>query len=85
MEAIKATVKDYIIEEFLPGVKASELGDSTPLITGAILDSLATLKLVAFLEEQFNIEVQAHEASVDHLNTLTDIADLVRSKMAQRG
>jgi acyl carrier protein len=80
-DSIKSTVKDYILTEFLPGTSPSELGDQTPLIQGAILDSLATVQLVAFLEEQFGIEVQAHEASIDHLNTLDDIAALVQQKM----
>ncbi|MGI8842661.1 MAG: acyl carrier protein [Gemmatimonadaceae bacterium] len=80
-DSIKSTVKDYILTEFLPGTSPSELADHTPLIQGAILDSLATVQLVAFLEERFGIEVQAHEASVDHLNTLDDIAALVQQKM----
>lgn len=80
-EAVKATVKDFILREFLPGARESELTDATPLVTGAILDSLATVQLVAFLEERYGIEVQAHEASVDHLNTLDDIASLVMSKL----
>lgn len=80
MDQLNATVKEYILSEFLEGTNPGELTDNTPLITGAILDSLATLKLVAFLEERFGIEIQAHEASVDHLNTISDIASLVRSK-----
>jgi acyl carrier protein len=80
MDDIRSTVKDFILREFLPGEDPANLTGSTPLITGAILDSLATLILVAFLEERFGIEIEAHEASVDHLNTIDDIADLVRSK-----
>jgi acyl carrier protein len=38
------------------------------------------LKLVAFMEERFDIEVAAHEASVDYLNTVADITTLVESK-----
>jgi len=81
MENIKAIVKEYILDEFLPGENPEELTDSTPLITGGILDSIATLKLVAFLEERFRIKTEAHEASVDYLNTLSDIAGFVRSKL----
>ncbi|MDQ3697743.1 MAG: acyl carrier protein [Gemmatimonadota bacterium] len=80
-DAIKATVKEYILKEFLPGARPSELTDETPLIQGAILDSLATVQLVAFLEERFAIEIQAHETSIDHLNTISDIAALVQSKL----
>lgn len=75
------SVKTYILKEFLPGENPDELTDTTPLITGGVLDSLATLKLVAFIEESYNIELQAHEVDVEHLNTISDIANLVRSKL----
>jgi acyl carrier protein len=81
MDDIKEQVKAYILDEFLPGEDPSELTDDTPLITGGILDSLATIKLVLFLEERFNIKIQAHETMVDYLNTLPDIAQLVKSKL----
>jgi acyl carrier protein len=77
---VTTKVKDFILREFLPGEDPDELQEDTPLITGGILDSIATLKLVAFLEEQFGISIAAHEADVDHLNTLNDIAALVASK-----
>ena len=48
MEQINADVKGFILKEFLPGESPEQLTDSTPLITGGILDSIATLKLVAF-------------------------------------
>jgi acyl carrier protein len=80
MDAIKSTVKSFILKEFLPGENPDELTDTTPLITGGIFDSLATLKLVAFIEERYGITVKPHEADVEHLNTLSDIAKLIASK-----
>ncbi|MCG3119044.1 MAG: hypothetical protein ALAOOOJD_01372 [bacterium] len=81
-EATKATVKDYILREFLPGENPAALTDSTPLISGGILDSLSTLKLVTFLEEKFGVQIEAHEADVEHLDTITNIAALVHAKKA---
>ena len=80
MQEVKEIVKDYILQEFLPGENPAALTDSTPLITGGILDSLATLKLVVFLEERFRIQIQAHETMPDYLDTVADIAQLVSSK-----
>jgi acyl carrier protein len=77
---IHDTVKSFILDEFLPDESPDALEDSTPLITTGILDSIATLQLVTFLEEKFDIQIQAHETSVDHLNTLSDIVRLVASK-----
>jgi len=80
MQEVKEIVRGYILNEFLPGENPAALTDSTPLITGGILDSLATLKLVVFLEERFQIKIQAHETMADYLNTVSDIAQLVDSK-----
>ena len=80
-KSIESAVKGFILKEFLPGENPDELTDSTPLITGGILDSLATLKLVAFVEERYGITLKAHEADAENLNTLTDVANLIRSKL----
>jgi len=79
-EDIQKTVKEYILKEFLPGEDPEELTETTPLITGGILDSIATLKLVAFIEEHHAVTLAAHEADVEHLDTIADIAKLILSK-----
>ena len=81
MEETINTIKEFILSEFLPGEDPGALTNTTPLITGGILDSLATLRLVTFLSERFNVEVEPHEMGVDYLDTLPDIAKLVHSKL----
>jgi acyl carrier protein len=80
MEDIAKVVQGYILREFLPGEDPGELSERTPLITGGILDSISTLKLVVFLEDHFGINVEAHEAGVEHLDSVGQIAELVASK-----
>lgn len=77
---VKQIVKDYIMQEFLPGENPDELLDSTEMMSLGILDSLAILKLVRFLEEKFNVTIEAHELDKEHMNTLTSISTLVASK-----
>jgi acyl carrier protein len=79
---IRSAVKAYILKEFLRGEDPDELQDDTPLITGGILDSLATLKLVTFLEDRYAVTFQAYEADVEHMNTISDISGLVSSKLS---
>ena len=79
-QAIHDRVKSFILEQFLPGEDPDELTDDTPLMTTGILDSLATLKLVTFLESEFDIAVEAHEADSENLNTLELITALVARK-----
>ena len=77
---ITGSVKQFILDEFLPGEDPAELGEATPLITGGILDSIATIKLVLFMEERYGVKVEPHETSPEHLDTIADIARLIRSK-----
>ena len=80
-EQIQATVKKYVLAEFLPGEDPAALTPDTAMVSSGVIDSIATLKLVGFLEEEFKIQVQAHEADVDHLDTLTSISELVARKL----
>lgn len=82
MNDVQTTVRDYILNEFLPGEDPSELTQETPLITGGILDSISTLKLVAFLEEHFGVTIEAHEAGVEYLDSVQQIAQLISEKKA---
>jgi acyl carrier protein len=79
---VKATVKTFILKEFLPGEHPAALTDITPLVTTGILNSIDVLNVVAFLENQFGITLEAHEAVFENLNTLSAIVRLVMSKKA---
>ncbi len=78
--AIEAKLKTYLLEEFLAGEDPDELKESTELMTTGILDSIGTLKLVTFLENEFGVQLEPHETDTEYLNTIGDIARLVRSK-----
>ncbi|HYN83354.1 MAG TPA: acyl carrier protein [Gemmatimonadaceae bacterium] len=80
---VKGIIKNYILEEFLPGENPDTLEDSTPLITGGILDSIATIKLIGFLDERFGARIEPHEMNADFLNFLPDIESLVKAKQKQ--
>lgn len=80
VENIKQNLRTFIIKEFLPGEDPNNLGDDTKLISDGILDSIATLKLIMHIEENFGVTFEAHEADKEHLDTLNQIADLIRSK-----
>jgi acyl carrier protein len=81
MQETKKTIHDFILYEFVPGEDPAELQDDTPLITGGILDSITTLKLVAFLEDTFGITIDAYEAGSGNLDTIDQIAALVNGKL----
>ena len=77
---MREEIRQYILSEFLPGEKPSNLKDDTPLRTSGVLDSVATLRMVSFVEERYGIEVEAHEAGVDNFDSIAAIEAFVQSK-----
>lgn len=84
MDSTRETVRRFILENFLPGEDPKNLKDDTELKESGILDSLSTLKLVTFLEEQFKIELEAADLDAANLSTVASIADLIAAKTAGR-
>jgi len=79
-EDLKQAIRDYIIKEFLPGENPDNVTDDLPLISSGILDSIATLKLVLFIEERFGIALEAHETDKENMDTLAQMVATVQGK-----
>lgn len=81
---IKQDLRNYILSEVLPGESPANLKDNTPLRTSGVLDSMGLLGLVSFVEEQYSIELEAHETGIDNFDTIDSIASLIETKIAGR-
>jgi acyl carrier protein len=79
-DEIQAGLKSFILKEFLPDEDPDELQPDTELVSTGILDSVSTLKVISFLEEQYEVEIEAHEANIQNLNSIAAMAGLVQSK-----
>jgi acyl carrier protein len=77
---IGGQLHNFILTRFLPGESPANLRDDTPLRTSGILDSLATLSLITFIEEQYGIEVEAHETDVDNFDRIRDMVAFIERK-----
>lgn len=84
MANIRELVRSFILENFLPGEDPKNLTDQTELKESGILDSLSTLKLVSFLEEEFKIELEADDLEAGNLATVANIETMVQGKVAGR-
>ena len=80
MDNVKDTLRNYIVSEYLPGESLANLRDDMPLRTSGILDSMATLNLVNFVEKTFQITIDAHETGIEDFDRIEDIAKLIVRK-----
>ena len=82
MDTVKNAIREFILCAHLPGESPDTLHDDTPLQTSGILDSLATVGLIAFLEKEFHVELDVHDTSIEHFDSIDGIAATVRRKQA---
>ncbi|MGD9210169.1 MAG: acyl carrier protein [Desulfobacteraceae bacterium] len=80
---INAKLKNFIIAEYLLGTQINELSDDLNLVENGIIDSLALLKLVAYIENEFNIVLEPEEIDMDNLNSIQAITAIIGKKVNQ--
>ncbi|MER6202417.1 phosphopantetheine-binding protein [Streptomyces sp. NPDC001586] len=51
------TIKNFVITEFLPGTPAAELAADHDLLNDGVIDSLGVLKLIAWVEDRFELAI----------------------------
>jgi acyl carrier protein len=75
-------IKQFIVEEFMPDVPAEELDSDFDLLTGGVVDSLGLLKVVAWLEEEFDVGVDESELGPESFRTVAAIKEYVDQAQA---
>ncbi len=66
-------IKQFIVEDFMPDVPVEELSSDFDLLTGGVVDSLGLLQLVAWLEGEFDVEVDDSQLGPDSFRTVDAI------------
>ncbi len=78
----QARIRQFILENFYIR-DPSEVADDTLLVTNGIVDSTGMLEVIAFLEEQFGIEVADEETTPENLDSIDRMAAFVGRKQAR--
>ena len=82
---VMTSVRKHITEQFLSRSGVDQIGDDDPLLDSGIIDSMAILQLVGYLESEFNIEVEDEEILPEHFETMASITAFVTGKLDSSG
>jgi acyl carrier protein len=77
MDELNKVIRDYVIKEYLEADDDREITDTTPLISGGIVDSFSMVSLKRFLERKYSIRIPDADATPEAFNTVESIAALV--------
>ncbi len=75
--SIEATVEQFIRTEILFEDVSVDLASDRNLISSGILDSLALLRLIEFIESTFNISLSEEDIDANKFQSIGRIKELV--------
>jgi acyl carrier protein len=80
MNDFNAKIKEFIMTEVSPELNLKELDDDQPLIDAGIVDSLGVLKILAFMDESFGIDLSSEEIKLENFKTVRSICQLIEGR-----
>lgn len=70
-------ITQYLLKETTTGRELSGIGLNESLVASGLIDSIGVLGLVGFLEEEFNIELEADDVTLDNFDTIAAMCKLL--------
>jgi acyl carrier protein len=79
--SINDQIRTYIASELGWDKPASELTDDYELLEKDVVDSLGIFKIISFIEEEWDVEVEDDELVPENFETINSIAGLISAKV----
>lgn len=76
------TIKHFVITEFLPGTPAGELAADHDLLNDGVIDSLGVLKLIAWVEDRFDLAVGDNDLDPNNFRSVEAIDTFITEARA---
>ncbi len=81
--SFKEDLLSFLQERVVDASHADELTAEEPLLERGLIDSLALLQLISFIEERTRLKVPDQEVTLDNFQTITAIDALVQRLQGQ--
>ncbi len=81
-DEISDQIHEWIVGHF-PLAKERDIGPCDALLDSGIVDSLGTLDIILFLEQEFGLVVEDEEMVADHFESIESITNFVGLKFSR--
>lgn len=75
-------IERFILDDLLQGGDRKSIEFDEPLISSGVIDSLAMLRLISFLEQELAVKIGDGEVVPENFETLRKIVEFVEQKRA---
>ena len=76
----KDAISNFISKELVNDDEMKNVGENESLLESGIIDSLAIMKLLTFIEEEFKLKVMDDELMPENFDTIASIVSLIDKK-----
>lgn len=83
MEALKREVRQFLATQLHR--KVDGVGDTESLLEAGVIDSMAVLELVGYIEQRYSITVGDDDMMPENFDTIEAIAAFIESRRGSRG
>ena len=77
----ESLLEKFIVEEIMLGDGKKKIDPDQSLINSGMVDSLALLRLIAFIEERFGITIEDDEVVPENFETINVMKALIEGKL----
>ncbi len=79
---VRSKLKHFIVTELMHDEDDEVLGDEEPLLGSGIVDSLGIMRLVSFIEEEFEVVVSDEDLVPEHFQSVNRLVAFVEHLQA---
>jgi acyl carrier protein len=76
------TITNYIINEFHGGDASLSIAPEDDLLSAGLLGSMDMMRLIAFLEEEYDFKVQPQDMTIENFITVQAMNDFIQGTKA---
>ena len=80
IEEIIQTLEDYIRDQFDIG-EDPDYNSEVDLFEYGFLDSMGAMEVIAYIEEEYSIEITQKDVVLYPMNTISEIAEVIANKL----
>jgi len=75
---------EFIKKDLAKGKGISDLSETDNLVDADVMDSLAIMKLILFLEDEFQIKIGDEDMALENFTSVESIYNLVQKKTKKK-
>ncbi|QDT29339.1 acyl carrier protein [Gimesia panareensis] len=83
MKSIQSEIRNFVADNFLFGEDPESLQNDDSFLETGIIDSTGVLELVAFIEDQYDVQVDDDELVPENLDSINCLIDFIESKLKE--